>query len=84
MLEQKTTFSEDMCKFYAVQMIDAIKWLLQNDIAHRDLKLENVLIDENGYLVIIDFGIAKKIQGNDITQTVCGTLGYMAPEIMNG
>ena len=46
-------------KFYAVQMIDAIMNLHKRDIVHRDLKLENVLIDERGYLKIIDFGVSK-------------------------
>ena len=54
--------------------------LHNRDIVHRDLKLENILIDGRGYLKIIDFGISKQL-GEDITaDTVCGTPQNMAPE----
>jgi serine/threonine protein kinase len=50
LLIEKKTFPEEIVKFYAVQIIDAVKNLHDRDIVHRDLKLENILIDENGYL----------------------------------
>ena len=68
-------------KFYAVQLIDAVRHLHKNGIAHRDLKLENILINKEGYLKIIDFGISKKFEKGKNTKTICGTVEYMAPEI---
>lgn len=68
-------------KFYAVQLIDAVRHLHKNGIAHRDLKLENILINKEGYLKIIDFGISKKFEKGHSTKTICGTVEYMAPEI---
>ena len=54
-------------------------------IVHRDLKLENILVSENGYLKVIDFGISKELENDDlVTDTVCGTAEYMAPEILSG
>ena len=47
---------------------------------HRDMKLENIMIDQNGYIKLIDFGLAKLI-GHE-AMTLCGTAEYMAPEMV--
>ena len=51
-------------------------------VAHRDLKPENVLIGADGYIKITDFGLAKIIGPEAQTNSYCGTLEYMAPEIL--
>lgn len=51
---------------------------------HRDLKLENILVDDKGYLKIIDYGLAKMISGNQLAQSYCGTPEYIAPEMVTG
>ena len=43
-------------------------------VAHRDLKLENLLVDQDGYLKLIDYGFAKIIKGGDLSNTFCGTI----------
>ena len=48
-----------MVKFYAIQIVLAVGELHKKGIMHRDLKLENILIDESGYVKIIDYGLAK-------------------------
>lgn len=58
MLDQKR-FPEESVKFYAAQIILGIGHLHKKGIMHRDLKLENILMDEFGYLKIIDYGLAK-------------------------
>jgi len=50
-----------------------VGFLHGKDIAHRDLKLENILVDKDGYLKIIDFGISKKFEPGLETGTFCGT-----------
>jgi len=47
------------------------------------LKLENILVDQSGYLKIIDFGLAKMLDRKGITKTYCGTPEYLAPEMIN-
>lgn len=53
-------------------------------IIHRDLKLENILVDEKGYLKIIDYGLAKILQGDELAMSYCGTPEYLAPEMVSG
>jgi CRP-like cAMP-binding protein len=66
--------------FYAACIIEALGHFHQRSIAYRDLKLENVLIDEEGYCKIVDLGFAKVIE--DKTYTLVGTPEYLAPEIV--
>jgi serine/threonine protein kinase len=56
---------EEVVKFYAIQIVLAIGELHSKGIMHRDMKLENILVDEKGYLKIIDYGLAKQM-GNDL------------------
>ena len=65
-----------MVKFYAVQIIDAVKKLHQHRVFHKNLNLSNILVGKNGYLKIIGFGFEKESANS---KAVCGSL---APEIM--
>ena len=76
-------FPEEVVKFYAYQIALAIGHLHSKDIIHRDLKLENILVDEEGYLKIIDFGLAKILKEEETTDTFCGTPEYLAPEMVS-
>lgn len=70
----------DHAAFYSACTIEAIGHLHQRQIAYRDLKLENILIDTEGYCKIIDLGFAKVVV--DKTYTLVGTPEYLAPEII--
>ena len=71
-------------KFYAAGIILALGYLHKKDVAYRDLKPENCLIDAQGYPKLIDFGFAKVLLGSAKTYTLCGTPEYLAPELVLG
>ena len=76
-------FPEKTVKFYAAQLVLAIGVLHKHKIVHWDLKPENVLIDEDGYIKLADFGLAKFLTNpGESTATFCGTPEYLAPEII--
>ena len=56
------------------------EYLHSKSVIYRDLKPENLLIDEDGFLKLTDFGFAKVVEGR--TYTLCGTPEYLAPEIL--
>jgi len=82
--EQQKRFNEETVRFYAAQLAMAIGYLHSKGIAHRDLKLENILVDQDGYIKIIDYGLAKMLKESDTTNSFCGTPEYLAPEMIRG
>mmetsp|Transcript_19168 Transcript_19168/g.3093 ORF Transcript_19168/g.3093 Transcript_19168/m.3093 type:complete len:92 (+) Transcript_19168:1944-2219(+) len=72
--------NEEHSKFYVSCIILMLEHLHERNIVFRDLKPENVMVDEDGYLRLIDFGVSKII--SDRTYTTTGTPHYMAPEII--
>ena len=74
---------EDAGRFFLMQMAESMEYMHSRRVVHRDLKLENILIDEKLNLKIADFGFAcyKSI---DCLKSYRGTMTYMAPEIKEG
>lgn len=68
------------------QIFEGVNYLHQHNIVHRDLKLENILVDGNRSIKLTDFGLSKifKLSDEQMMQTRCGTPCYVAPEILQG
>lgn len=79
-LRRQKKFDQDTTRFYAAEVILALEYMHELDIAYRDIKPENILLDAEGHIKIVDFGFAKMVP--DVTWTVCGTPDYFAPEII--
>ena len=81
LIQKEKGFSEHKAYKYFIQIVNAVYFLHQNNIIHRDIKPENILIGENNLLKLCDFGWAKELIVNN-RSTFCGTVEYMAPEIV--
>merc|ERR1719453_2164212 len=79
-LRKQGRFDEPGAKFYSAQVVLGFQHMHQKKVAYRDLKPENLVLDRHGYLKIVDFGLAKVVDGK--TWTLCGTPDYLAPEII--
>uniref|UniRef100_A0A0N4ZPC4 protein kinase C n=1 Tax=Parastrongyloides trichosuri TaxID=131310 RepID=A0A0N4ZPC4_PARTI len=76
-------FSEERACFYASCVLLGLEFLHGNNIIYRDLKLDNLLLDAQGYVKLADFGLCKEGMGpNDTTSTFCGTPEFLAPEVL--
>lgn len=76
-------FTSNQARFYAAELYLAVNFLHKNKIIHRDLKLENILLDKNGHIKLTDFGVSKiEIERGKCTGTRVGTPNYQAPEIV--
>jgi cGMP-dependent protein kinase len=82
LIQDFAPFNQSAAMFYAACVIQGFDYLHSHNIIFRDLKPENLLLDNNGYVKITDFGFAKQLWEGDKTWTLCGTPEYMAPEIL--
>ncbi|XP_055386691.1 cGMP-dependent protein kinase, isozyme 2 forms cD4/T1/T3A/T3B isoform X2 [Condylostylus longicornis] len=81
-LRDKGHFDDSTTRFYTACVVLAFDYLHSRNIIYRDLKPENLLLDEKGYVKLVDFGFAKKLQNGRKTWTFCGTPEYVAPEVI--
>ena len=84
LLKQRERLSDNHAKFYIVQIVDGLKYLHSNNLAHRDMKAANVMIAADGYVKITDFTLAQMIQAGKKVKDMGGTPEYIAPEMLKG
>ena len=86
-LEEFGPFNEKECKRWFAQILSGLKYMHSRGIAHRDLKLPNILLDETQDVLISDFGLSRLLGRQSVdevllSKTYCGTPPYMAPEVL--
>uniref|UniRef100_A0A803VGC4 Serine/threonine-protein kinase 32C n=1 Tax=Ficedula albicollis TaxID=59894 RepID=A0A803VGC4_FICAL len=82
-LQQNVQFTEETVKLYICEMALALDYLRSQHIIHRDVKPDNILLDEQGHAHLTDFNIATIIRDGERATALAGTKPYMAPEIFH-
>ncbi|GBP89113.1 Ribosomal protein S6 kinase alpha-3 [Eumeta japonica] len=82
-LSKEVMFTEEDVKFYLAELALALEHVHKLGIIYRDLKPENILLDADGHIALTDFGLSKLPPSSDKAYSFCGTVEYMAPEVVN-
>ncbi|NXL27908.1 ST32B kinase, partial [Glaucidium brasilianum] len=80
-LQQNVHFNEGTVKLYICELALSLDYLQRYHIIHRDIKPDNILLDEHGHVHITDFNIATIVKGSEKASSMAGTKPYMAPEV---
>ena len=80
-IRKRTKLNEQISKIIFKQLIEGLKYIHKKNIIHRDIKLDNILIDTTNTVKICDFGVSRKIEKGVKIFERCGTPAYIAPEI---
>ena len=83
-VRRRKKLDETVAKFLFKQVAKGLAYSHKNLVLHRDIKLENLLLDDEGTVKICDFGVSQQINfATDKVKDQCGTPAYMAPEVFS-
>jgi serine/threonine protein kinase len=80
-IRKRNKLNEPISKVIFKQIIEGLRYIHKKNIIHRDIKLDNILIDTTNTVKICDFGVSRRIQRGEKIYERCGTPAYIAPEI---
>lgn len=81
-VRKRRRLKEDVAKYVFKQIIEGLGYCHSKQILHRDIKLDNILLDSEGEVKICDFGVSKIVKKGEKMTEQCGTPAYIAPEIL--
>jgi polo-like kinase 1 len=85
MIKRRKRLTEPEAAYFLSHLLDSVKFMHDNSVIHRDLKLGNLFLDRDMELKVGDFGLATRVEDRDEKRkTICGTPNYIAPEIIQG
>ncbi len=82
-IDKESPISKERAVFYAEQLLNALHFAHSRGVIHRDIKPENIIVTNDGFIKLLDFGLAKLFEG-DLSMSMGGTPLYMAPETWKG
>ncbi|XP_041358608.1 serine/threonine-protein kinase par-1-like isoform X2 [Gigantopelta aegis] len=83
-MHQEYRLSEDKSRIYVRQLVSALHYLHERGVAHRDLKMENIMLDEKRKNIkLCDFGLSNTFSDQELMKTHCGSPEYAAPELFS-
>ncbi|KAK9440843.1 Protein kinase-like domain protein [Metarhizium brunneum] len=80
----RKTFTEEAVRFWIAELGCALRYIHEQNIIHRDVKPDNVLLDADGHVHLTDFNVASDIVPGRVLTSKSGTLAYLAPEVYSG
>lgn len=83
-IQDRGKVGEVHSRHWMQEICSAVSYLHGRGLAHRDLKLENILLDVDYSIKLTDFGFIKSTHGNQLSKTYCGSKAYAAPELIQG
>ena len=82
LIERYGRIDENKSRKYFQQIVSAIEYSHMNAVSHRDIKLENILLDSRDNIKITDFGLSSYMKDGEFLETACGSPNYAAPELL--